>query len=230
MNDNKIIFPITPQTNIRSTQRDKIVFRIPEDCRKLKGKKPCVKFRKTGECPHILSKGGRLRKKRLERYNQYKVDIREMATKAGFTMPVSGWSIYFYFPIPSSWKPSKRKMFHGQLKLSEPDIDNHLKAFFDSLSITDETVAQLSGTGKFWVDTMDISDSGEKTYAPGWIEILLNQEPYNPFNVTFIDQKTIAKAPKRKWVKREEGDPKKRRAKPKPIKLDSRFLKEDKIR
>lgn len=230
MSADRIILPITPQTQIRSTQGDKILFRIPIDCRKLKGKKPCAAFRKTGECNHILSAGGRKRKKRLERYNQYKVDVLELTNKAGFKMPTCGWSVYFYFPIPSSWTLAKRKQFHGQMKHSRPDIDNPLKGIFDSLSITDEVIAQLSGLGKFWVDTMTITESGEKIVGPGWIEILLNQPIYNPFSVVMINQETINKAPKRRWTKRDAQDPLKRKSKVRPLKLDPKYLKTDKIK
>lgn len=194
------------------------MFRIPETCRKLKGKKPCVKFRKTGKCPHILSEGGIKRKRRLERYNQYKVDFRELATRAGFEMPVAGWAWYFYLPMPKSWTKKKKEMMLGQFHCQKPDLGNLEKAGEDAMSVSDETVAQRSGHGKFWIA------EGQQ----GYVEILLNQPLYNPFSVTFINQETINKAPKRKWTKRDAADPKKR--KPKPIKLDAKFLKEDKIK
>ena len=228
MSTDRIILNISPQTNIRSSQGDKILFRIPTECKKLKGKKPCVKFRKTGECPHILSEGGRKRKKRLERYNQYKVDVLTLANAAGFQMPSWGWSVYFYVPIPASYTKEKRAMLHGQPNMKRPDIDNFYKAMSDSLSISDETVAQLSGLGKFWVDTLTYGENGEKIVGPGWIEILLNQPPYNPFSVTFIDQKALAAKPARKWVRNEKPQDKST-PKSKPLKLDKRFLKEDKL-
>ena len=207
MTIDRIILPITPQTNVRSTQGDSILFRIPTDCRKLKGKKPCVKFRRTGECPHILSKGGRVRKKRLQRYNQYKVDLKTLADHFKFEMPFCGWSLYFYIPMPKRWSKKKREAMVGQLHLGKPDIDNMTKAFFDSLSVFDERVAQLSGLGKYWTNK-----------PVGHIEILLNQPIYNPFNVTFIDQDMLKKEPKRRWVKKDTPDLISTR-KPRPIKL-----------
>jgi hypothetical protein len=224
MNKDSIILPITPQTWVRSSQGDKVLFRIPEDCRKLKGKKPCHKYRKFGECEHILSKGGRLRKKRLQRMNQYREDLRTLAKQAGFELPICGWSLYFYMPMPKRWKPALRKQMHGQLNMAKPDASNMLKIFEDSLSITDERMAQMSGLGKFWVDTL-YEINGEKVYGTGWIEIRTNQPLYNPFEVQFVDQDALKLMPKRKWIKREDGDPKKRSKKIAPLKIKEDLIK-----
>lgn len=221
MDQDRIILQITPQTWVRSTKGDKILFRIPEDCRKLKGKKPCHKFRKTGECPHILSKGGRTRKRRLERYNQYKVDLHELATKMRFEMPVCGWSLYFYIPMPKRWSNKKKILMAGQMHMKKPDESNLLKCFEDSLYLKDEVIAQMSGLGKFWVDQ-----------PQGYIEVLLNQPIYNPLNVKFIDQEALKLAPKRKWVKKEDK-PDLRRRKIQRIILvpqEELFNREDKIK
>lgn len=233
MAQDRIILNISPQTNVRSSQGDKILFRIPTDCRKLKGKKPCVLFRKTGECSHILSAGGRARKKRLEKYNQYKVDVLTLANAAGFQMPPWGWSLYFYIPILKTYSKNKREALHGQPHTVKFDLDNGIKAIFDSLSVHDQRVAQLSGAGKFWVDTMTIGEKGEKIIGPGWIEILLNQPVYNPFNVTFRDESTLQKRPKRKASMKQKANAeakKLRSRKSRALKLDPRFLKEEKLK
>ena len=109
-----------------------------------------------------------------------------MCDEAGLTLQVCGWAIYFYFPMPVRWNKTKKKRMHGQMKISKPDYDNCLKAVNDALGkrrgdgsnlMPDECVAQLSGTGKFWIDA-----------EQGYIEVLLNQPLYNPFNVVFLDQ------------------------------------------
>lgn len=226
MQQDRIILPITPQTWFKSLPQHKWFFIIPEDCRKLKGKKPCVKYRRTGTCPHVLGEAGLKIKRRIERYNQYKIDVKTLASQMGFKMPAYGWSLYFYLPIPLRWKDNVRSRMNGQPKHSKPDIDNFEKAFYDSLSITDERVAQLSGHGKFWVDTMTRDAEGKKVIGPGWIEILLNQPVYNPYNVQFFDQELFKAQPKRKWVKK-EGTIDRRRTrhqKPQPIKLDQKAL------
>jgi len=62
-------------------------------------------------CPHCLSQENLSRKRRLERYNDYKDDLRTLAKKYRFEMPVAGWSIYFYFPMPKSWSAKKKSLF-----------------------------------------------------------------------------------------------------------------------
>ena len=130
-------------------------------------------------------------------------------------MPVAGMALYFYFPMPKSWSKKKKEMLKWQHHIQKPDIDNLEKGFFDSLVITDEKVAQLSGHGKFWI----CSDQ------PGYIEILLNQPIYNPFNVEFINQEAIKMAPKRKWQRsRSKFTPPRK----KPVR--KRKIMEDKIK
>ena len=96
---------------------------------------------------------------RLERYNQYKVDLLAEAKRKGFTMPPVGASITFFIPVPPSWSLKKKKMYHGRFHQSKPDIDNLQKAFFDSLMKEDKEVAHLE-VQKRWVD-----------FESGWIEI-----------------------------------------------------------
>lgn len=180
MNPTKIILPITPQTSIRMTQGDKTVFRIPEKCYKGRSGTGCAEWRRTGFCKHTLNKAGRLRKRRIEKYNRYKDDLRYLAKKARFTLLDYGCSIYFYFPVPKRWSEADKIAMHGQPHQRRCDLDNAIKAFLDSLRHDDERVAQFSGVGKFWVNAEE-----------GFIEILQYQEPYNPFGVPFIDQSKI---------------------------------------
>ena len=133
----KIILNITPISHLRTTQGDSIYFRIPRD---------------------KLRPAGLKRLLRIERYNNYKSDLRIEAIKKGFFIPASGLSVTFYFPLPKSWTQKKRKAYHGQLMQSRPDIDNVLKGFFDSLVSEDKYIANITAT-KRWVD-----------YPTGWIE------------------------------------------------------------
>lgn len=191
MTTDSYILPLTPQTKVEVTQNTYMIFKIPETCYKGRGKKGCAKWRKTGFCEHTLSKEGRYKKQRLRKYNDYKAAVLTAAKKVGFVLPNYGFSIYFYVPIPKRWNVEDRKIMHGQPHHRKPDIDNFLKAVFDSLTFTDEQISQLSGLGKFWVDTKQ----GEKRNDPigdGWIEIKVNQPVYNPFNVEFIDQSKVA--------------------------------------
>lgn len=183
-----IIFPISPQTNVTITQNTYKIFNIPEVCPK--GRKGCLEFRKTNYCPHTLNKNGRYMKKRLGRMNDYKATLLGLAKSAGFNLPAYGWSVYFYFPMPKRWKTDERIKMHGQPHFRKPDFDNCYKLLVDALVFQDEQVAQISGGGKFWVDTK-IGTKRQDPCGPGWIEILIDQPVYNPFNVEFIDQSKI---------------------------------------
>lgn len=158
----------------------------------------CEDYENTHQCRHILGPYGKRKKMRIERYNQYKIDVLTLAKKLNFQLPQYGFALYFHFPIPDYWTKAKTVAFHGQPKLSKPDIDNCEKAFYDSLSVTDEEVAQLSGHGKYWFDPKRVDEELKN----GYIEVLMNQPLYNPYGVTFIDQKAFDKQPKRQWLRR----------------------------
>lgn len=227
MNENRIILPITPQTNVRTTQNTVILFRISLVCKKGRSKKGCVKYHRTGLCKHTLSKSGRQKRARLEKYRAYKEELRNLCLAEGFTLPNYGFAFYFYFPVPLKWSNKKKTLFHGQPHLAEPDVDNCEKAFYDALSITDERVGQVSGHGKFWIDATQLMPDGSKVRGNGYIEILLNQPVYNPFNVVFMNQDDYRNRPKRKRTQRKEGYIKRRkpkRKKPTPIQLKGDLL------
>ena len=134
----KILLNITPQTHVRATQGDSIFFRIPRE---------------------KLRPAGLSRLKRLEKYNQYKVDLGALAKSKGFTMSPVGASITFFVPVPPSWSKKKKKLYHGTFHQSKPDLDNLLKAFMDSLMAEDKQIAHLE-LSKRWVD-----------FESGWIEV-----------------------------------------------------------
>jgi Holliday junction resolvase RusA-like endonuclease len=214
----RILFPITPKAAPRQQRRDKLLFRIPEVCIKIEGG-PCDDFIRDGGCKHALNKDGRRRKKMLLRYFQYKDDLRAMATAVNFQLPQMGFALYFFIPIPRTISLKRRKILHGQHHHLKPDIDNLEKGFYDALSITDETVGQLSGHGKFWIDTLYVDEQGDKKIRPGYIEVKLNQPVNNPFEVKFLDIKDIRKDERRKWVKDESKPDGRKNRKPKPLKI-----------
>lgn len=142
----KIILNITPQSHCRSTKGDSIFFRIPRE---------------------KLRPEGLRRLTRLEKYNNYKLELLAESKKKQFTIPASGLSITFFMPMPKSWSKKKKKQFHGFLCQSRPDLDNLLKAFADSLTSEDKYIANISAT-KRWVD-----------FPTGWIELSLIDEPFS---------------------------------------------------
>jgi len=139
-------------------------------------------------CPHSMNYENMMFKRRLFRYYEYKKKVRELAAQQNLVLPPFGWALYFYIPIPTAWPKWKRKMMAGQIKVNTPDLDNYEKGFFDAMFGQDKFIGQLSGHGKFWIETEILRDEkGRKRAAPGHIEILLNQKIYNPFNVKLIE-------------------------------------------
>lgn len=199
MNPHKITIPITPQTTASVTQDTYKIFHIPEVCQsrhKETGEdedrgKPCdVYLSGNIYCGHTLNKAGRQKKKRLARFNQYKVDILTTVRKLGFSIPAYGWSVYFFIPIPKKWTQQDREKMHGQPHHRKPDLDNLYKAFVDALTVNDELIAQVSGMGKFWVDTK--TGAGKSiVYGSGYIEVHYGHQAYNPLGVEFIDQSKV---------------------------------------
>lgn len=126
----KVILNITPQTNVRATQGDRVFFRIPRD---------------------KLRPPGLKRLKRLERYNEYKLSLLALAKENNFQMLPQGCSIRFYVPVPRTWSKKKKAVMHFKLHQTKPDIDNLCKAFFDSLLTQDMGIAHYEAA-KFWVD------------------------------------------------------------------------------
>jgi len=136
--ERKIILKITPQTHIRSTVGDRILFRIPRE---------------------KLKPSGLRRLLRIERYNNYKLAVSSLAKQQKFEFPSIGASIKFYMPIPATWAKHKKERMHLQWHMNRCDLDNMVKALFDSLMTEDKHIAHFEAA-KYWVN------------APqGWIEI-----------------------------------------------------------
>ncbi len=126
----KVVFNITPQPAVRSTQGDRIYFQIPRDKLRPEGLKRLM---------------------RLERYNEYKVALNAIAKAQKFTPPEQGGHLIFYIPVPKSWKEYKKKAMHGLLHTSVPDWDNLAKGFFDGLLTQDKAIADVRVT-KVWIN------------------------------------------------------------------------------
>jgi len=142
-NRKKIILNVTPETHVRSTRGDSIFFRIPRE---------------------KLYPSGLARLQRLERYNNYKVNLLTEAKKKNFTIPAVGLSVTFYLPVPKSWSQKKKTAYHGTYHQSRIDIDNLTKGFFDALVAEDKYIANVTLT-KRWVD-----------FERGWIECEISED------------------------------------------------------
>lgn len=117
--------PIHPSTNVRSTQGDRWLFSVTDEYLEEYDKRRIETHGKAGRNLN--------RKRQLEKYNAYKEEIRYWADKNDFVMPLGYFAIWFYLPFPQSWRKPKRDIMGGKPHMSTPDLDNMLKAIFDSI-------------------------------------------------------------------------------------------------
>ena len=117
--------PIEPATNVRSTQGDRWLFNVTDEYLEEYDQKRIVTHGKLG--------GNLRRKRQLEKYNAYKQEVNNYAIKSNFIIPHGYFAIWFYIPFPKSWRKKKREEMACKPHVSTPDLDNLLKALFDSI-------------------------------------------------------------------------------------------------
>jgi Holliday junction resolvase RusA-like endonuclease len=162
---------ITPQTSVRTTQKDAICFRIPEDV--LQEKYPDLYKRKL----------------RIVKYNDYKKELRKEATRVGLMFnetqtifPPAGAWIKFYIPVPVSWSKKKKRLHNFEPHQSKPDTSNLHKAFEDALLKEDKIVWDYRASA-FWYNSIK-----------GYIEIVIDQvylEKYMPGAANVFKPSTV---------------------------------------
>jgi Holliday junction resolvase RusA-like endonuclease len=126
---------ITPRTHVRSTQKDRLCFQIPEETL-------------INEYPNLYK-----RKLQIERYNVYKKELRMEADRIGFELPTDGAWIRFYIPMPRKWSKKKKAKMAFEPHKTRPDASNLHKAFEDSLKKQDMTIWDYR-VSKFWYDSI----------------------------------------------------------------------------
>lgn len=152
----KIILNITPETWVRVTQRDAIFFRIPRD---------------------KLLPSGLKRLIRIEKYNNYKINLHAEARSKRFSIQPQGTCVSFFLPCPKTWSKKKKKRYHNTLHQSRPDLKNLLSAFEDSLCTEDKYIAHYGGLDKRWVDN-----------ETGWIEISFVEPVFEAIEVPSVEE------------------------------------------
>lgn len=95
----------------------------------------------------------------VEAYFTYANALRALAASKRLTLPDSGLSFSFAFPMPESWSKKKRLEMLGKPHQQSPDIDNCIKAVLDPLLKQDCTVWQISGAEKRWAEKGSITIS-----------------------------------------------------------------------
>ena len=139
-----ITFNVTPISHLRTTQGDRIFFRIPRE---------------------KLFPSGLRRLERIEQYNKYKIAILAIANSHKFTFPYIGAVMKFYLPVPKSWSDKKKKLHHLQYHTSRKDLDNLIKGVLDAMMKEDKHIAHFEAA-KYWVN----ADSGYLTITDTYLE------------------------------------------------------------
>ena len=62
----------------------------------------------------------------------------------------TGDGITFIMPMPKSWSKKRRRDMQWKAHIQTPDLDNLLKAIFDSVHKQDSHIWWLSGLRKVW--------------------------------------------------------------------------------
>lgn len=135
---NATIIPIFPSTHVRSTKNEAWLFKVTDEyLEELDNRREVEKGKK----------GGLLRRKhQLEIHNAHKREIQDWVARSGFKMPLGYMAIWFYVPMPASWRPKKRKQMLHTVHQTTPDIDNYIKQLFDNIMPRRNRISGEKGT------------------------------------------------------------------------------------
>lgn len=139
-------FPVEPRSALRSTQTQTWLTKISEDqALKLeqqyqtsydkKGQIYWWKKGKNNKIKTLKSPPNYVRtKKYLDRYFNYKTELREHADKIGFIMPQDAFFIWFFMPMPVSWTKKKKALMGFKMHKNRLDTDNLTKGILDAIA------------------------------------------------------------------------------------------------
>ena len=121
------VIDIHPSTHVRSTKNEGWLLSENVTYEYLRGL----------DMKRLLTKGKKgtleARKKQLEIHNAHKQEIRDWAVRNDFKMPLGHAAVWFYVPMPVSWRAKKRAEMVYTVHQSTPDLDNYLKQLYDSI-------------------------------------------------------------------------------------------------
>lgn len=117
----------------------------------------------------LITKGKRgtlaARKKQLEINRAHKEEIKSWVVRNKFTMPLGYFAVWFYVPMPHSWRPKKRAEMLYAVHQNTPDLDNYLKQLYDAIMPRKNRLKKEKGVDdrkiycyaafKVWVDLED---------------------------------------------------------------------------
>lgn len=118
---------IQPSTHVRSTKNEGWLL----------AENVTYKYLESLDIKRLITKGKKgtlaARKKQLEIHNAHKQEIRDWAARNEFKMPLGHAAVWFYVPMPPSWRPKKRAEMIYTVHQNTPDLDNYLKQLYDSI-------------------------------------------------------------------------------------------------
>lgn len=86
------------------------------------------------------------RKKQLEVNRAHKEEIKSWVIRNEFTMPLGYFAVWFYVPMPKSWRAKKRAEMLHTAHQSTPDLDNYLKQLYDAIMPRKNRLKKEKGT------------------------------------------------------------------------------------
>lgn len=194
-------FPIEPQSALRSTQTQNWLTKVTEaDAQKLedsykmsfdkKGQPVWVRIGKNGKPTTLRSKPNYVRTKRyLDKYFQYKEDLKLYGEKIGFIMPQDAFFMWFFMPMAKTWTKKKKAAMAFKLHKNKKDTDNLSKAIKDALAPRKSNF--VSGKQPAIDDRVISSYANAKIYLPDTyadkVGILIVEYDVNEFLTPFFN-------------------------------------------
>ena len=125
---------IEPATNVRMVQKERWLLSEEVTYEYLHGldnKKLLCEISAGKELP----KRGTLesRKKQLEISAAHKQEIKDWVIRNEYKMPLGFSAVWFYVPMPPSWRKKKRAEMLYTVHQNTPDLDNYLKQLYDAI-------------------------------------------------------------------------------------------------
>jgi Holliday junction resolvase RusA-like endonuclease len=119
--------PIHPATNVRSTKNEGWLLADNVTYEYLKGldEKRLVEHGKRGTLAS--------RKKQLEITRAHKDEIKAWVVRNNFKMPHGNVALWFYVPMPRTWRAKTIREKCYTVHLNTPDLDNYIKQLYDSI-------------------------------------------------------------------------------------------------
>jgi len=99
--------------------------------------------------PRMTQRDKWIKRPNVQKYWDFKDYLCLQAKKEKFELK-DNMNYLFYISMPKSWSKKKRKEMQGKKHKQKPDLDNILKAVWDSLLQDDSVISSVGSVCKFW--------------------------------------------------------------------------------